>query len=379
MSSRTVREAVKVLLLSAYDAHSHRRWRHGLVAAFPDWDWTVLALPPRHFSWRVRGNSLSWAFGERHTLEQTYDVIIATSMTDLSALKGMVPSLAMIPSLVYCHENQFAYPHQPERVQRNEPGITGLYAMLAADRVLFNSDYNRTSLLEGARAVLAQMPDAVPPGVVNQLADRTAVLPVPLEDDWFEAPPRRNGPFTLLWNHRWEFDKAPERLLAALLKFRGAGAEFRVHVAGQQFRQRPAVFADLHEKFGDCIGQWGFVEATADYAQLLRESHVVLSTALHEFQGLAVLEAAACGCVPLVPDRLAYPELFPAACRYPSFPDEPAREGEVIADALLGLYEQYRQGALPAAPDVSVLAWSKLARTYENEIRSVVARAGEMQ
>lgn len=372
-------EPVKALLLSAYDAHSHRRWRRGLVTAFADWDWTVLALPPRHFSWRVRGNSLSWAFSERHTLEQSYDVMIATSMTDLSALKGMVPSLALTPSLVYCHENQFAYPHQPQREPRNEPRITGLYAMLAADRVLFNSEFNRTSLLDGARALLAQMPDAVPYGVIDQLADKTTVVPVPLEDDWFDAPPRRNGPFTLVWNHRWEFDKAPERLFAALLKLKATGAEFRVHVVGQQFRQQPPMFADMQAKLGECIGQWGYVKAQADYAQLLRASHVVLSTALHEFQGLAVLEAAACGCVPLVPDRLAYPEFIPATCRYPSFPDEPSRESEAIADALFGLYAQYRQGALPAAPDVSALAWTKLARTYEYEIRSVVMGAGDMQ
>ena len=90
---------MRILLLSAYDAHSHRRWRQGLVAAFPEWQWTVLTLPPRYFSWRVRGNSLSWAFSERETLEQPYDVLIATSMTDLSALKGLVPALASVPSL----------------------------------------------------------------------------------------------------------------------------------------------------------------------------------------------------------------------------------------------------------------------------------------
>lgn len=367
-------EPRKVLLLSAYDAHSHRRWRRGLVTACPGWDWTVLVLPPRNFAWRARGNSLSWAFSERHTLEQPYDVIVATSMTDLSALKGLVPSLAMIPALVYCHENQFAYPHQPERMQRIEPRITSLYAMLAADRVLCNSQYNQTSLLAGARALLAQMPDAVPPGVIDQLAEHTAVLPVPLEDDWFMAPPRHNGPFTLVWNHRWEYDKAPERLFAALLKLKGAGVDFRIHVTGQQFRQQPAVFADMHAQLEGHIGQWGFVEAATDYARLLRESHVVLSTALHEFQGLAVLEATACGCVPLVPDRLAYPELIPEACRYASFPDEAARESEALADALLGLYEEHRQGALPAAPDVTALAWSKLAPTYRDEIESVTTR-----
>ena len=370
---------VKVLLLSAYDAHSHRRWRQGLVAAFPEWDWTVLALPPRHFTWRVRGNSLSWAYSERHTLEQPYDILIATSMTDLSALKGMVPSLANVPSLVYCHENQFAYPHQPDTVQYNEPKFTSLYAMLAADRVVFNSEYNRTSLLEGARDLLGKMPDAVPAGVIDQLADKTCVLPVPLEASWFD-PARRDAatgrPFTLVWNHRWEFDKAPERLFGALLKLRAAGATFRVHVIGQQFRRQPAVFADMYPQLEANVGEWGFVESADDYARLLRESHVVLSTALHEFQGLAVLEAVACGCFPLVPDRLAYPELFPAACRYPSFPDEPARESEAIADALLDLHEQHRQGALPAAPDVSALSWTKLAQTYADEIRSVAMRGG---
>ncbi len=365
---------MRVLLLSAYDAHSHRRWRRGLAAALPDWDWTVLALPARHFNWRVRGNSLSWAFSERHTLEQDYDVIIATSMTDLSALKGLVPALAAIPSLVYCHENQFDYPRQPDGAQFIEPKMTSLYAMLAADRVLFNSEHNRAGLLAGAGALLRKMPDAVPPGIIDQLADRSAVLPVPLEAAWYEPAHAPGRVFTLVWNHRWEFDKAPERLFAALLKLKAAGVEFRVHVIGQQFRRQPATFAGHFQALAGYVGQWGYVQDAAAYRRLLNESHVVLSTALHEFQGLAVLEATACGCFPLVPDRLSYPELLPAACRYPSYPDDPARESEALADALLVLHEQYQRQALPAAPDLSSLCWTELGRTYRAEVESVVNR-----
>ena len=102
--------ALKVLLLSAYAAASHVHWQSHLADMFPSWDWQVLALPPRHFSWRVRGNPLYWALEETETLAQAYDLLIATSMVDLATLRGLVPSLAEIPSVLYFHENQFEYP-----------------------------------------------------------------------------------------------------------------------------------------------------------------------------------------------------------------------------------------------------------------------------
>ena len=368
---------MRILLLSAYDAHSHRRWRQGLVAALPDNDWTVLAMPPRHFNWRVRGNSLGWAFAERHTLEQPYDIVIATSMCDLSALRGMVPALGQVPSLVYCHENQFDYPEAPDATARIEPKITSLYAMLSAERVLFNSDYNRRTLLEGTDALLKQMPDFVPDGIVEQLEQRSQVLPVPLEAHWFEPTQaaRAGKPFTLLWNHRWEFDKAPERLFAALQKLLNTGIDFRIHVVGQQFRRQPAVFADMYPRLEGHIGQWGYVEDDDAYRALLRESHVVISTALHEFQGLAVMEAAASGCSPVVPDRLAYTEYLPDECRYASFPDDAAREGEALADAVLECHERFRSGGQLVAPDMQSLSWPVLADKYAAVIETV-AHAG---
>jgi hypothetical protein len=42
----------------------------------------------------------------------------------------------------------------------------------------------------------------------------------------------------------------------------------------------------------------------------------VLSTADQEFQGLAIQEAMASGCIPVVPDALSYPEYIPVEYRY---------------------------------------------------------------
>lgn len=358
-----------ILLLSAYDAHSHRRWRKGLVEAFPEHDWTVLTLPPRHFSWRVRGNSLSWAFGEREVLVQPYDMVIATSMVDLSALAGMVPTLATVPTLVYFHENQFAYPDRRAK-PHIEPKVVSLYAALAADRVVFNSAFNRQTFLDGAREFLASMPDRVPPEIPALVRDKSAILSVPLDACWFAedvATAPDTSPFTIVWNHRWEYDKGPDRLFAALKKMHQAGVDFRVHVIGQQFGDRPPVFAGMRTQLGDSIGAWGRVEPDTEYRRLLCESHVVLSTSLHEFQGLAVQEAVACGCVPLVPDRLAYPEYFDDEYRYRSYPENPEAEAAAIAERLSVLAEQYRTGGLPAPPGLHGLSWASLQPAYAAE------------
>jgi glycosyltransferase involved in cell wall biosynthesis len=196
---------------------------------------------------------------------------------------------------------------------------------------------------------------------------------VPLEQHWFTDSSRADaGPLTIVWNHRWEYDKAPERMFAALLKLHDDGVDFRVHVIGQQFREQPPVFAEMRPLLESHIGEWGMVEPDTEYQKLLQQSHVVLSTTLHEFQGLAVLEAVAAGCVPLVPDRLAYPEFIADDYRYPSYPDDPVRESEVIAVQLKALAQNHQNGVLAKPPNLSKISWSQLRADYEKEIRALL-------
>ena len=48
-----------------------------------------------------------------------------------------------------------------------------------------------------------------------------------------------------------------------------------------------------------------------DYHAALNRADWVLSTARHEFFGMAVAEALLAGCLPWLPNRLSYPELVP--------------------------------------------------------------------
>ena len=364
--------AKKILLLSAYDAVSHQHWRKGLVKALPEYEWTVLKLPPWHFSWRIRGNSLSWAYSEREALEQQFDLIIATSMTDLSALKGMTPSLANTPSLLYFHENQFDYPASGNEFQSVEPKITSIYAALSATRIAFNSDYNRQTFLAGVESLLKKMPDHVPAGIREQLERKSVCLPVPLDDDWQCTTTHKEPCFPLLWNHRWEYDKAPERLFAALLRLREMDIGFRAHIVGQRFRKTPSVFEEMRESLSNHIGAWGYIEDMETYRKIVRGSHVAISTALHDFQGLAILEATAAGCIPCVPDRLAYPEFIPEPFRYESSSDNETKESEALVASILKLAEQHKENQLPEPPDISQLFWSNMRERYRAEIGALL-------
>ena len=70
----------------------------------------------------------------------------------------------------------------------------------------------------------------------------------------------------------------------------------------------------------------------AEYEALLGRTGIVVSTAVHEFQGLSVLEAASAGARPLVPDALCYTEQYPPEYRYS--PDQPDALAERLADWL---------------------------------------------
>ncbi len=353
---------MKMLLLSPYDAMSHVYFREGLTEAFPDWKVTTVSLPPRHFSWRFRGNSLTMS-QMSSVKEGGYDVVLATSMTDLSALRGLCPAVTRARNVVYFHENQFAYP-EGEMVDRShllERQITSCYTALAADTVVFNSTFNRDTLLAGVTSLLGRMPDHVPPGIVDAIEQKSCVMPVPLRPESF-GPPGRSARFTLVWNHRWEYDKGPDRLREIVAEVIDRGLDMTVHLVGQQFRQIPPTMRAVAESLEDAgmLGQCGFLPRT-EYLDLLSRSQVVLSTAHHEFQGLAVLEAMARGCAAIVPDALAYPEFVAPGCRYSTV--------EQATALIVQQYEGYLSNTMRDTPDVSHLSWQAQRSAWERMLR----------
>jgi len=85
---------------------------------------------------------------------------------------------------------------------------------------------------------------------------------------------------------------------------------------------------------------------------------------------LAVMEAVAAGCRPLLPARLCYPQWFDALYLYDSALDAPTAEAESAGQALTALLAEKRCGALQT-PDISDLYWPCIAAEYQRHFEAL--------
>src|SRR5690606_12692650 len=108
---------------------------------------------------------------------------------------------------------------------------------------------------------------------------RSAVAPVGIEAEAIAAAPKSTSvtatPPLILWNHRWEYDKRPDRFFALLYKLQAAGIQFRLAVAGENFRNVPEEFEEARQRLSAQIVHWGYAASRADYVRLLQQADLI--------------------------------------------------------------------------------------------------------
>jgi glycosyltransferase involved in cell wall biosynthesis len=260
-----------IWLLNPYGTGSHRAWANG-YAAHSRHRVQILAMPGYFWKWRMHGGALELAELARALLiaGERPDLLLATSMTNLPAFLALTRrALADVPIVLYMHENQLTYPLPPGTRRDLTYGAIQHLSMLAADRVCFNSAYHLAAWFDELPRLLKHFPDYAHLETVATARAKSQVLPVGCDlarYDLYNAQradkeTRRQGKAPLiLWNQRWEYDKDPETMLRALYALADEGMAFRVALAGENFRVRPAEFAAARERLGERLVHFGYAE-----------------------------------------------------------------------------------------------------------------------
>lgn len=256
---------------------------------------------------------------QRSANGESWDVVFCTDMLNAAELKSLATPISDLPLVVYFHENQFAYPIRGKQKPDHHFLITNFVSALAADEVWFNSQFNLDSILSGLTSQSQTWPDFDPQAEIHSIRDKSIVVPPPInfpKTDIGKLVADRKlriqsgEPLHLVWAARWEYDKNPEALLKCLELLDQQRVPFRLSVIGEQADYIPAQFNSIREQFELQIEHWGYQESRDAYWSVLQSADILLSTATHEFFGLSVAEAISVGVWPLLPNRLAYPELI---------------------------------------------------------------------
>ena len=351
----------RVALVEPYLGGSHRAWAQGYADRSAH-DVELFDLAAIHWKWRMQGGHVTLAPRLADSARRRpFDAVLATSMCNVAGLLGLCRrSVAGATVALYMHENQLTFPlSEHDRVDLSYAMINWT-SMVAADRVVFNSAYHRDEWFEALPGLLAGFPDHKHGRFVDQVRDKTTVVPVGADLAGIVAvPPERRERPLVLWNQRWEYDKGPDEFARAVSRLADDGLDFDVALAGERFADEPAAFAGLRARLGDRLVHVGWAEPD-EYRRLLRGADVVVSTARHEFYGLAVVEAIAAGAFPVLPNRLVYPERIPAGwharCLYDDEPELVDRLGWAI-----GHRDESAEIARALGPTLDDHDWSVVA------------------
>jgi glycosyltransferase involved in cell wall biosynthesis len=299
---------MRFLFIEPYYGGSHKVFCEGLQK-FSKHEITILKLSAENFKWKIRG--ASWYFKSKIKNIYEYDGIIMTDMINLSDFRALYKK-KIPPVLFYFHENQLDYPLASNQKIDYHLCFSNINSALSSDLLYFNSNTHKKSFLKSVSTILSRMPkDDFEVSWINEELDKKADFIYPGCDfSYIENKNFKNKIPVILWNHRWDHDKNPEDFFKLLSFLKRDKIDFRLIILGEKGPKKNIVFYDAKKKFSREIIHFGYIEDKKQYFNLLKNSDLAITTSIQENFGYSVLEAIYAGCVPVLPDRLSYPEII---------------------------------------------------------------------
>jgi glycosyltransferase involved in cell wall biosynthesis len=236
--------------------------------------------------------------------------------------------------------------------------------------VAFNSQFHRDSLFAALPGFLNSFPDRRHHHLIESVAARSEVLPVGIDLRRLDSHrPDRGSPPLLVWNHRWDPDKAPKAFLNLCFAL-GDGVDFRVALAGERFVGQGDEYRPLIDRLGDRVVVDRFL-SREEYDRLLVTADIAVSTAHQEFFGVSVVEAMYAGAFPVLPDRLVYPERVPMGLHDRALYRGSAHAVELLRAALEDI-DATRRDAAGLRAITGAFDWGEVAPRYDDWIESMI-------
>lgn len=312
---------MRVLAIDAFHGGSHRQFLLG-VRELSRHQWSIVPGKPMHWKWRMRSAPLELAAKTRAMIgsEGYPDTVFCTDMLDLPSYLGLLrdPRFTQLPMIVYFHENQWSYPVAPHARPDNHFGYTNLLSALASDVCWFNSQFHQSDFLAACEEFVGRMPDAQSAHDLDLIRRKARVIPPGFRSRDVIRTKRDTEAITIGWVSRWEYDKRPDKFLQLLELLEEQNVNYQLILLGARPRSKLKDLSMIERRFATRISHNGYAESVGQYWELLSPIDVVVSTADHEFFGIAVCEAIWAGAVPVLPNRLSYPELAIGPCLFES-------------------------------------------------------------
>ncbi|NOX23002.1 MAG: DUF3524 domain-containing protein [Actinobacteria bacterium] len=363
---------MRVLLVEPFLGGSHQAWAEGYQRHSAN-DVVIIGHEGHSWRWRLRGSWATLAAQARDLGD--FDAVITSSMLDTAKFLGATRfRLGSTPVVHYMHENQLSYPVAAGQTPPVEHILTNWAATVVADQVWFNSQWHLDTWYAQLPDFLGRYRGDTHLDIVADVRHRSEVVPIGVDLRPFDAIPRSSRARPLVvWNQRWEHDKGLQQLSDALRSLAEQDVACDFAFLGEVPQTPPAVITELVAWLGDRVVHAGFAD-TPTYRRILRSADIVLSTADHEFFGIAITEAIYAGAAPLLPDRLVYPERIPEKLHdrvlYRNTPE--------LVDGLVRLIKNSAERtAIVTAlhSEMGRFDWSAIAADYDTRLASLVTRS----
>ncbi|MCD4720779.1 MAG: DUF3524 domain-containing protein [Desulfobacula sp.] len=359
---------MKILFLEPFFGGSHKDFALGFKAHSCH-DVTLITLPDRFWKWRMRGAALYFVNQVKDF--SVFDAIIVTDMMDLTDFLSLA-GFDLSPVLMYFHENQLSYPLAPSQKYDSHLSFTNIISAFAADKVLFNSKFHFNEFIGAASRLIKQMPDFKPEWMIEQIREKTQVVypGCRFETGVIDLKERELKKPLIIWNHRWEYDKNPEFFFDALGRLKEKNIPFSLAVLGEKLNRFPEVFTQAQEQFTDEIVVYGYVESRNEYVSWLKKGAIVVSCAIQENFGISVVEAVRFGCIPLLPDRLSYPEIMPEEVHSRILYQTKEELITKLEDILLN-YQAYLPLQEILSVEMEQFSWKTIVKQYDTTLKNL--------